>query len=93
MKRTWPYDVWSAGVAWLELVLATPHVFAALRAHARAPVPPAAPGRAVAGARAAPGWTPILSTCRFGLRHAGLNSYHIPSLWLPPGALFASRLS
>ena len=27
MKRTWPYDMWSAGVAWLELVLATPHVF------------------------------------------------------------------
>ena len=27
VKRTWPYDVWSAGVAWLELVLATPHVF------------------------------------------------------------------
>ena len=27
MKRTWPYDMWSLGVVWLELLLATPHVF------------------------------------------------------------------
>ena len=27
MKRTWPYDMWSVGVVWLELLLATPHVF------------------------------------------------------------------
>lgn len=26
-KRTWPYDMWSTGVVWLELVFATPHVF------------------------------------------------------------------
>ena len=26
-KRTWPYDMWSLGVVWLELVLATPHIF------------------------------------------------------------------
>jgi hypothetical protein len=25
--RMWAYDMWSAGVVWLELVLATPHVF------------------------------------------------------------------
>lgn len=28
-KRTWPYDMWSLGVSWLELVLGTPHVFQA----------------------------------------------------------------
>ncbi|DBA74684.1 TPA: hypothetical protein ACH3X2_009349 [Trebouxia sp. C0005] len=27
VKRTWPYDMWSLGVVWLEMVLATPHVF------------------------------------------------------------------
>ena len=27
VKRTWPYDMWSLGVVWLELVVATPHVF------------------------------------------------------------------
>lgn len=27
MERTKPYDMWSVGVVWLELVLATPHVF------------------------------------------------------------------
>lgn len=27
MKRTWPYDMWSVGITWLELTLATPHVF------------------------------------------------------------------
>ena len=27
MKRTWPYDMWSLGVTWLELVMGTPHVF------------------------------------------------------------------
>ncbi len=27
MKRTWPYDMWSLGVVWLEMLLATPHVF------------------------------------------------------------------
>mmetsp|Transcript_18856 Transcript_18856/g.47617 ORF Transcript_18856/g.47617 Transcript_18856/m.47617 type:complete len:368 (-) Transcript_18856:237-1340(-) len=26
-KRTAPYDVWSAGVVWLEMLLGTPHVF------------------------------------------------------------------
>jgi len=26
-KRLWPYDVWSLGVVWLELLLGTPHVF------------------------------------------------------------------
>ncbi|KAK9817610.1 hypothetical protein WJX74_001274 [Apatococcus lobatus] len=25
--RTWPYDMWSLGVIWLELILGTPHVF------------------------------------------------------------------
>ena len=29
LKRTWPYDMWSLGVSWLELVLATRHVFQA----------------------------------------------------------------
>ena len=27
MKRTWPYDMWSLGVTWLEIVMGTPHVF------------------------------------------------------------------
>ncbi|KAL0037567.1 hypothetical protein WJX77_002920 [Trebouxia sp. C0004] len=27
VKRTWPYDMWSLGVVWLEMLLATPHVF------------------------------------------------------------------
>ena len=27
LKRTWPYDMWSLGVAWLELVLGTREVF------------------------------------------------------------------
>ena len=27
VKRTWPYDMWILGVVWLELLLATPHVF------------------------------------------------------------------
>ena len=27
LKRTWPYDMWSLGVTWLELVMGTPHVF------------------------------------------------------------------
>ncbi|KAK9917046.1 hypothetical protein WJX75_000279 [Coccomyxa subellipsoidea] len=27
LKRTWPYDMWSLGVSWLELVLGTRHVF------------------------------------------------------------------
>ena len=27
VKRTWPYDMWSVGVVWLEVLLATPHVF------------------------------------------------------------------
>ena len=26
-ERTWPYDMWSLGVIWLELILGTPHVF------------------------------------------------------------------
>ena len=26
-ERTWPYDMWSLGVVWLELILGTPHVF------------------------------------------------------------------
>lgn len=26
-RRTWPYDMWSAGVVWLEMLLGTPHVF------------------------------------------------------------------
>jgi hypothetical protein len=25
--RSWTYDVWGAGVVWLELVTGTPHVF------------------------------------------------------------------
>ncbi len=29
LKRTWPYDMWSLGVAWLELVLGTRDVFQA----------------------------------------------------------------
>lgn len=29
LKRTWPYDMWSLGVAWLELVLGTRNVFQA----------------------------------------------------------------
>lgn len=28
-KRMWPYDMWSVGVLWLELLLGTPHVFQA----------------------------------------------------------------
>ncbi len=28
-KRTWPYDMWSTGVVWLEMLLGTPHVFQA----------------------------------------------------------------
>ena len=28
-KRMWPYDIWSVGVLWLELLLGTPHVFQA----------------------------------------------------------------
>ena len=28
VRATWPYDMWSVGVTWLELLLATPHVFA-----------------------------------------------------------------
>ena len=27
LKRTWPYDMWSLGVTWLELIMGTPHVF------------------------------------------------------------------
>lgn len=27
MRTTWPYDMWSVGVVWLELLFATPHVF------------------------------------------------------------------
>lgn len=27
VRRTWPYDMWSLGVVWLELLLGTPHVF------------------------------------------------------------------
>lgn len=27
MKRAWPYDMWSLGVTWLELVMGTPHIF------------------------------------------------------------------
>ena len=27
LKRTWPYDMWSLGVTWLEVVMGTPHVF------------------------------------------------------------------
>ncbi len=27
LKRTWPYDMWSLGVSWLEVVMGTPHVF------------------------------------------------------------------
>ena len=26
-ERTWPYDMWSLGVIFLELILGTPHVF------------------------------------------------------------------
>ena len=29
LKRTWPYDMWSLGVSWLELVLGTRDVFQA----------------------------------------------------------------
>ncbi|KAK9827406.1 hypothetical protein WJX81_008695 [Elliptochloris bilobata] len=36
LKRTWPYDMWSLGVSWLEIMLATPHVFlASARTRAR----------------------------------------------------------
>lgn len=27
LRRTWPYDMWSLGVTFLELILASPHVF------------------------------------------------------------------
>ena len=27
MKRTWPYDMWSLGVTWLEIIMGRPHVF------------------------------------------------------------------
>ncbi len=27
VERARPYDLWSVGVVWLELILATPHVF------------------------------------------------------------------
>ncbi|KAK9815399.1 hypothetical protein WJX72_003040 [[Myrmecia] bisecta] len=27
VKRTWPYDMWSVGICWLELLMGTPHVF------------------------------------------------------------------
>lgn len=33
LKRTWPYDMWSLGVSWLELVLGTRHVFQASPCH------------------------------------------------------------